>query len=135
MARPGFEIRNPIAALLFGSAVLLGTTLWLSSVIRFAVRSEKAVGVVTDSHRCSSGRRAGTCADVSFTRQDGSTGYLRDARGAGGKGSPVDVLYDPTVPDDVRQSGPIKLWLGPVALEVLGLVFFGDGLRKFLLRR
>jgi len=135
MARPGFQIKNPVTALLFGSAVLLCTTLWLSSVIRFAVRAEKVVGVVTSSYRCSTGRRSGTCGDVSFTKQDGGMGVLRGARGTGNKGSQVDVLYDPRDPDDARLDGPIKLWLGPVALEVLGLVFFGDGLRKFLLRR
>jgi uncharacterized protein DUF3592 len=135
MARPSFAIQNPVTALVFGSAVLLATTLWLSSVIRFALRAEKAVGVVTDSYRCSGGRRSTTCGDVSFTRQDGGTGYIKRAPGTGPKGSRVDVLYDPKDPDDARLSGPFKLWLGPVGLEVLGLLFFGDGLRKFVLRR
>lgn len=137
MARPGFQIKNPVAALLFGGAVLLGTTLWLSSVIRFVARSEKAAGVVTESYRCSGGRRSSSCADVSFTRQDGGAGSGRLVRGAGPKGSRVEVLYDPKDPDPehVRLDSLFQLWLGPVALEVLGLVFFGDGLRKFVQRR
>jgi hypothetical protein len=135
MARPGFQIQNPLAALLFGSAVLLATTMWLSSVIRFVGRAEKAVGTVTDTYRCSGGRRSGTCADVSFTRQDGGMGYGRRVHASAPKGSHVDVLYDPKDNEDVRLDSPFQLWLGPVGLELLGLVFFGDGLRKFVLRR
>lgn len=137
MARPDFQIKNPVAALLFGSAVLLGTTWWLSTVIRFVARSEKVAGVVTESYRCSGGRKSSSCADISFTRKDGSSGSGRLVRGAGPKGSRVEVLYDPTDPDPehVRLDSLFQLWLGPVGLEALGLVFFGDGLRKFVLRR
>jgi hypothetical protein len=134
MARPSFQIQNPLLALLFGSAVLFGTTWWLSSVIRFVGRSEKAMGTVTDTYRCSGGRRSGTCGDVSFTRQDGGMGYGRRVRGAGPRGASVAVRYDPKDIEDVRLDSPFQLWLGPVALELLGLVMFGDGLRKFVLR-
>jgi hypothetical protein len=132
MARVG--IQNPVLALLFGSALALGTTIYLSSVIRFASRAEKAVGVVTDSYRCSGGRRSGKCGDVSFTRQDGGMGYGRRVAGASPRGAQVQVLYDPRNIEDVRVNSFFQLWFVPLMLELLGLALFGDGLRKLVLR-
>src|SRR3954464_5522291 len=135
MARPGFEIKNPNAALVFGSAALLLTGWWRLATVRFAVTAEGASGRVTNTYSCRSRRRTSLCGDVEFTTRDGRLGVLHDARGVGPKGSLEDVLYNPRDLDDVRQAGLVKVWAGPVIGMLLGALFFSNGLQKFLRAR
>ena len=135
MARPRFEIKNPTAALVFGSVVLLGAAWWMLSTVLFAVSAERVVGRVTNTYSCRTRRRAALCGDISFTTPDGRQGVMRDARGIGRTGSPEEVLYNPRNLDDVRQAGLVKVWLGPAIMTVLGVLFFGSGLQKFLRAR
>ncbi|HYV49172.1 MAG TPA: DUF3592 domain-containing protein [Myxococcaceae bacterium] len=120
---------SPTTAFVLGIVMLLVTSWWLVGTVLFAFHSERAEGVVTELYSCSSGRKSGKCASVSYTRKDGSPGTLRDARGVS-KGETVEVLYDPRNPDDARQSGPMKLWFGPVIGELVGLGLFAAGMMR-----
>ncbi|HEY8209936.1 MAG TPA: DUF3592 domain-containing protein [Myxococcaceae bacterium] len=135
MARPSFEIKNPTGALVFGSVVLLGAAWWMLVAVLFAVSAERVTGQVTNTYSCRTRRRTSLCGDVSFTARDGRQGVLRDARGIGRTGSQEEVLYNPDNLDDVRQAGLFKMWAGPVIAMVLGGLFFGSGLQKFLRAR
>jgi hypothetical protein len=134
MARPSFQIKNPVTALVVGSLVLLGTGYWMASTVWFAVGAEEAVGQVTRASSCSGRRKSGLCGDIAFTTRDGRQEVMRDARGIGPTGTQETVLYNPRNPDDVRQAGLTKMWIGPVLGVALGVAFFLDGLRKFLNR-
>lgn len=135
MARPGFEIKNPTTALVFGGAVLLLTGWWMLATVRFAVTSQRAPGRVTNTYSCRSRRRTSLCGDIEFTTPEGRPGVMHDARGVGPKGSQEDVLYNPRDLDDVRQAKLVQLWAGPVIGMLLGALFFSSGLQKFLRAR
>ncbi|MFI9307364.1 DUF3592 domain-containing protein [Streptomyces triculaminicus] len=68
---------------------------------------------------------------VEFTSADGTPRKFRDSAGSNPPsykvGEQVEVLYRPDAPEDARIKGFLSLWLAPLILGGIGLVFTGIG--------
>ncbi|MGA4844567.1 DUF3592 domain-containing protein [Streptomyces sp. G45] len=136
--------------LMFGmlavGAVSLVVGLVLAGIsVSFLVDAERAQGTVValewrssggDSDGGTSRRTRGDDEPtaypvVEFRTEDGTPTRFRDSTGSNPAayevGERVEVLYRADSPEDARIKGFLSLWLGPLILGGIGLVFTGIG--------
>ena len=126
---------NPVMSALLWGVILLAGGIWLANTIRFSLRAKPAVGEVTKVYPCRTGRRTGSCIDISYKTDDGYSGTLSGVQGNTPKGEAVDLLYDPNERGEARLAGPVKMWLGPVAGVLIPGALFGLSVMQLLARR
>lgn len=109
---------------------MVGGFLLYRNTAAFVARAETAVGRVesyqSEETRDGNGKRQTMYYPVvSFTAKDGSYHTFRGDTGTsrpGLSGERVEILYDPRAPSQARARGFFSLWLGPLALGVIGAV-------------
>jgi hypothetical protein len=98
----------------------------------FQRRAYRAQGIVTEIRRDHRGERPSSYPVVRFNLPDGRTVEASATKGAGPgsarEGAPVNVLYDPENPTDIRIEGFLGsgTMAGVVAI-VMGVTFFVMG--------
>lgn len=112
----------------------LGLLIWAysltSSQITFIQQSKKAPGTVVENYIDSEGE--GYFPVVKFRTPDGNIVKFRENVGSSPPkfqiGQYVDVLYDPSNPENAQINAPHELWLAPKILGVVGMIFFTLGI-------
>ena len=98
----------------------------------FRRRAYRAQGIVTQIRRDHRGERSSSYPVVRFNLPDGRTVEASATQGAGpgsgSEGAPLNVLYDPENPTDIRIEGFLGSGtMAGVVLIVMGVMFFVMG--------
>jgi len=116
-----------------GLALLVGAIAWWFNTRNFIARAAKASGTVVElvEVRDSDGGSSTYKPVVNFTATNGTTISFASSYSsrppAYSVGETVEVLYAPDDPNDARIDGFGSLWLGPVILGGIGMVFSAIG--------
>lgn len=107
--------------------LLVAAAATLLHTMRFVQRAETATGTVIDvSQKTDSEGAVAFYPVVRFTTAEGRTVEFVSSSGSSSSGSVgdrVEVLYDPDHPQDAQLSGFFDLWLWPLVLGPLGIMF------------
>jgi hypothetical protein len=116
---------------LIGIAMLAGALYWVQNTRTFLAQASSAQGTVIDLVRSSSSssNSSGTWAPVvRFVTAKGEKIEFTSGTSSNppsySKGENVEVLYDAGKPQDARIKGFVSLWLGPMIVGGIGLIFF-----------
>ncbi len=149
--RRGTPLSEKWVLLIFlGVGILLtvGGSIWAWNSFSFTQRAKATKGTIVAideqvSERKHNGevtRRTFTYAPVFVFRDTQGREYtvtasVRSAKRDYELGQEVAVLYDPADPQKASVDSFVALWLGPLALGFLGIVFSGIGLFMIVSRR
>ncbi len=118
-------------ALLGGLLFLGGAGYWAFTSSAFVSRAQVAAGNVVDLERSTSSDSVVYHPVVRYRLATGQERVLRGSVGSSPPayqvGEPVEVLYDPGLPEDARLRSVFSLWGGPLILLGMGGVFAGIG--------
>jgi hypothetical protein len=123
----------PIVFGLIGTGLLIGTFALGMNTRSFIAAAKHAEGTVTElvEKRDKDDGSITYTPVVAFTADNGATvsftSSFSSQPAAYAVGEKVEVLYAPDDPNDARIKGFGSLWLGPLIMGVLGLVFSGIG--------
>jgi hypothetical protein len=130
-----------IIFIVLGTGLLVGGAIWAWKSWSFANGAKSAIGkIVRIEERVTTRNRVGKPDRRSvshlpvFTFQDDRggehtvTSSASEGKGAYKVGEEVPVLYRPENPDDASINTFTQMWLGPMVLGIMGLVFGGLGL-------
>jgi hypothetical protein len=122
-----------VAALAIGMGMLVGFTLAYRHSRAFVAGAERSDGEIVEVEY---GRRPGDSTGMyrpvfQFTTKDGRTirvpSKVRSSSASYRRGDKVVVLYDPGAPENAAIQGFWELYLLPLVLGLIGVVFTGFG--------
>jgi hypothetical protein len=123
---------------LIGCGLLAGAFYSYRSTEAFLATAVPATGTVIgyERHTDSEGEIS-YFPVITFTPEDGDEIEFTASTGGGGRpykiGAPIALRYDPALPFNAAIDTPSDLWVGPIVLGFLGLIFtvVGSGLFWF----
>ena len=117
----------PWGALAIAVVVLVAGAATLVHTIRFVQGADRAAGTVIELRSEVSDGDEVFYPVVRFTTAEGRSVEFVSSSGSSppseSVGDEVEVLYDPDDPNDAQLSGFFHLWLWPLVLGPLGLIF------------